>query len=115
MKHSPIGGISVSAIHRDTCNLRTKPSVRASVSGPLDHQASHVLGTIGEEDAAVHQSQAVLANTAARTLAPGDRLNSSWQKGTVISMVTATEKPANRLGKALANQLGKGCFNKRNF
>ena len=87
---------------RDTCSLRTKPSVRASVSGPLGHQASRGLGTIGEGDAAVHPAQAVLANTAARTLALGDRLNSSWRKGTVISMAMEMEKPANRLGNALA-------------
>ena len=45
-------------------------------------------------DAAVHQAQAVLESTAARTLALGDRLNSCWLKATVISIVTAMEKPA---------------------
>ena len=68
------------------------------MSGPLGHQASLGLGTTGGGEAAVHQVQAVLASTAARTLALGDRLNSSWQKGTVISMVTAMEKPANHSG-----------------
>jgi hypothetical protein len=38
--------------------------------------------------------QAVLVSTAERTLAPGVELNKCWLKVTVISMVTAMEKPA---------------------
>ena len=97
----PIGGTSVSAIHRDTCSLRTKPSVRASESGPLGRQASHGLGTIGEGDAAVHQAQVPLANTAVLTLDLGVALKSFWLRDTVTSMVTAMEKPANRSGDHL--------------
>ena len=73
------------------------------MSGPLGHQASHGPGTTGGGDGAVQVAQAVLASTAARTLALGAALNSSWQKGTVISMEMEMVKPANRLGKALAN------------
>ena len=53
--HSPIGGISVSAMHRSICSLRTKLSARAPVSGPLGHQASHDLGTIGGGDGTVQK------------------------------------------------------------
>ena len=66
------------------------------MSGPLGHQASPGLGTIGEGDAAVHQAQAVLANTAARTLDLGVALKSFWLRVTITSMVMAMEKPANR-------------------
>ena len=38
--------------------------------GPSVNQASHGLGTTDEEDEAVQVAQAVLASTAARTLAP---------------------------------------------
>ena len=99
VKHSPIGSISVSAIHRDIRSLR--PANRAMVSGPLGHRASHGLGTIGEGDAAVHQALAVLASTAARTFALGVALNNSCLKVTVISMATETEKPANRSDEPL--------------
>ena len=85
-------------MHRDMSSLRMRQSVWAPASGPLDHQASHGLGTTGGVGAAVQVTQAVLASTAARTLALGDRLNSFWQKDTVISMVTVTEKPANHSG-----------------
>ena len=73
-----------------------KLSVRAPVCGPLGHQASHGLGTTGGGEAAVHQAQAVLASTAARTLALGVALNNSWLKATVISMATAMAKLVNR-------------------
>ena len=43
-------------------------------------------------------AQAVLVNTAARTLAPGVAPNNSWLKDIVISMVTAMEKPASHSG-----------------
>ena len=99
----PIGGISVSAMNRSICSLRMRQSVTARVSGPLGHQASHGPGTTGGGDGAVQVAQAVLASTAARTLALGDRLNSFWQKDTVISMVTVTEKPANRSDEHLSS------------
>ena len=58
--------------------------------------ASHGLGTAGGGEAAVHQVQAVLASTGARTLAPGAGLKSSWQTVTFISKEMVMEKPANR-------------------
>ena len=83
-------------MHRDISSLRMRQSVRASVSGPLGHQASHGLGTTGGGDGSAQIAQAVLGNTDARTLALGVALNNSWLKATVISLVTAMEKLLNR-------------------
>lgn len=80
--------------------MRLRQSARAMVSGPLGHQASHGLGTTGGEDGTAQVAQAALPNTAVRTLGPGDRLNSSWQKDITISTVIAMAKLANRLGDA---------------
>ena len=78
--------------------LEADANRQGRVSGPMGHQALHGLGTSGGGDAAVHQAQAVIATTAARTLVHGAVLNSSWQTVTFISMVM--EKPANHLGDA---------------
>ena len=91
----PIGGISVSAMHRDISSLRLRQSFRARVSGPLDLLASHVLGITEREEVVVQIAQVVLASTAARTLALGVAPNSSWSKDTVISIVIVMEKPVN--------------------
>ena len=88
-------------MHRDISSWRLRQTVRAPASGPLDHQASHGPGTTGGGDGTARVAQAVLASTAARTLALGDRLNSSWLKDTDISMVTVMEKPANHLDNYL--------------
>ena len=74
----------------------------------LIHQASHGLGTTDEEDEAVQVARAVHVNTAARTLALGIALNSSWLKDTVTSMVMAMEKPANRSDDHLSIALWNG-------
>ena len=96
----PIGGISVCAMRRGISSLRLRQSARAMGSGPLGHRASHGLGTTGGEGGTAPVAQAALPNTAVRTLGPGDRLNSSWQKDISISTVMAMEKLANRLGDA---------------
>ena len=72
-----------------------RPNVRALVFGPSVHLASHGLGTTDREEGAVQVAQAVLASTAARTLALGVALNNSWLKATVTSMVTEMEKLVN--------------------
>ena len=90
-----IGDISMSAMDRNSCSLRTKPSDRALVFGPSVHQASHGLGTTEREERAVQVAQVVTASTAARTLALGVALNISWLKDTDISTVTVMEKPVN--------------------
>ena len=95
-------------MHRDMSSLRMRQSVWAPASGPLDHQASHGLGTTGGGDGTAQVAQAVLASTAARTLAPGAALKSSWQKVTVISMVIATEKPANHSGDVALERMALG-------
>ena len=100
----PIGGISVSAMRRGIYSLKLRQSARATVSGPLGHRASHGLGTTGGEDGTAQVAQAALPNTAVRTLGPGDRLNSSWQKDTVTSMVTVIEKLVNYSDKCITSQ-----------
>ena len=77
--------------------MRLWPSDRATASGLLGHLASHGPGTTGRAEGAMQVAQAVLVNTAVRTLGPGDRLNSSWPKDTAISTVMAMVKLANRL------------------
>ena len=82
----PIGGISVSAMYSNICSLRTKPGDRALVFGPSVYQASHGLGTTDREEGVVQVAQAVLASTAARTLALGTALNNCYPKGIVTSI-----------------------------
>ena len=113
--HSPIGGISVSAMHRSICSLRLMPSNTVVVSGPLGHRASHGLGTTGGGDAAVHQAQAVLVSTAARKLALGVALNSSWLKVTVTSMVTEMEKLVNHSDESAVTVLVTSLRNLHDF
>ena len=97
-----LGAIPVSAMHRSICRLRKRPNVRALAFGPSVHQASHGLGTTEREERAVQVALVVLANTAAKRLALGVALNSSWLKDTVTSIVTVMEKPANHLDDFMA-------------
>ena len=77
----------------------------------MGHQASHGLGTTGGGDGAVQVAQAVLASTAARTLALGVALNNSWLKATVTSMVTEMEKLVSHSDESAVTVLGPSLRN----
>ena len=76
--------------------------------GQLIHQASHGLGTTDEEDEAVQVARAVHVNTAARTLALGIALNSSWPRVTVTSMATEMAKLVNRFDSDMKIEMELG-------
>ena len=91
--------------------MRRMPSVRAPVSGPLGHQASHGLGITGGGDGTAQAAQAVHVSTAARTLALGVALNNSWLKATVTSMVTEMEKLVSHSDESAVTVLGPSLRN----
>ena len=70
------------------------------MSGPLGHQASHGLGTTEGKEGAVQVAQAVLENTAVKTLALGRALSNFYPKG----IVTLIEIEMGRHAKVSVNQ-----------